>query len=113
MDESNELNMETTSSKTNKMIEGTFWLTVGNFLSRFLGLIYIIPWYSWMGEHAKVANGLYGMGYNIYAIFLLISTAGIPSAVTKQIAYYNSLNDPEMSNQFFYSSLKIATLLES
>ena len=111
MDESNELNMETTSSKTNKMIEGTFWLTVGNFLSRFLGLIYIIPWYSWMGEHAKVANGLYGMGYNIYAIFLLISTAGIPSAVTKQIAYYNSLNDPEMSNQFFYSSLKIATFI--
>lgn len=53
MDESNELNKETTSSKTNKMIEGTFWLTVGNFLSRFLGLIYIIPWYSWMGEHAK------------------------------------------------------------
>ncbi len=53
MDESNELNKETTSSKTNKMIEGTFWLTVGNFLSRFLGLIYIIPWYSWMGNMQK------------------------------------------------------------
>lgn len=111
MYEPNELNKENTNSKTHKMIEGTFWLTIGNFLSRFLGLIYIIPWYSWMGENAKVANGLYGMGYNIYAIFLLISTAGIPSAVTKQIAYYNSLDDPEMSNQFFYNSLKIATLI--
>lgn len=111
MHESNTLNDKKKQSSQTKMIEGTFWLTIGNFLSRFLGLIYIIPWYSWMGEHATVANGLYGMGYNIYAIFLLISTAGIPSAVTKQISYYNSLGDKEMSNHFFYHALKISTVI--
>ncbi|QQP70437.1 polysaccharide biosynthesis protein [Carnobacterium sp. CS13] len=110
MDETNELDSKKQSAQ-NKMIEGTFWLTAGNFISRLLGLIYIIPWYYWMGEHGLVANGLYGMGYNIYAMFLLISTAGIPSAITKQISYYNSLNDPEMSNQVFYSALKATAVI--
>lgn len=110
MDETNELDSKKQSAQ-NKMIEGTFWLTAGNFVSRFLGLIYIIPWYYWMGENGLVANGLYGMGYNIYAMFLLISTAGIPSAITKQISYYNSLNDSEMSNQVFYSALKATAVI--
>ena len=63
-----------------QMLRGTAWLTASNFISRLLGAIYIIPWYIWMGTYAAKANGLFTMGYNIYAWFLLISTAGIPVA---------------------------------
>ena len=59
-------------------------MTIGSFVSRLLGAAYIIPWYIWMGEHAKVANNLFTKGYNIYALFLMISTAGIPAAIAKQ-----------------------------
>ncbi|MGT2771484.1 putative polysaccharide biosynthesis protein [Streptococcus marimammalium] len=87
-----------------KMVQGTAWLTFGNFLSRLLGAIYIIPWYAWMAPHAAEANALFGMGYEIYALFLLVSTVGIPVAVAKQVAKYNTLDKPEMS---FYLIRKI------
>ncbi|MBJ8349149.1 putative polysaccharide biosynthesis protein [Streptococcus zalophi] len=87
-----------------KMVQGTAWLTFGNFLSRLLGAIYIIPWYAWMAPHAAEANALFGMGYEIYALFLLVSTVGIPVAVAKQVAKYNTLDKPEMS---FYLIRKV------
>ena len=68
-----------------KMVRGSLWMTIGNVLSRLLGAIYIVPWYLWMGENAKVANSLFNKGYNIYALFLMIATAGIPGAISKQI----------------------------
>ena len=85
-----------TTSQQQQMLRGTAWLTAGNFISRLLGAIYIIPWYIWMGKHGAEANGLFTMGYNIYAWFLLISTAGIPVAVAKQVAKYNTI---DYSNQ--------------
>lgn len=59
------------------MVKGSAWMTASNIISRMLGAIYIIPWYAWMGEHGNEANSLFSMGYTIYALFLMISTAGI------------------------------------
>lgn len=84
-------------SQQEQMVKGTAWLTAGNFISRLLGAIYIIPWYAWMGKHAAEANALFGMGYEIYALFLLVSTVGIPVAVAKQVSKYNTLGKEEMS----------------
>ena len=58
---------------------------------------YIIPWYAWMGKQGDQANALFGQGYNIYALFLLISTAGIPVAIAKQVSKYNTLGKMETS----------------
>ena len=57
-----------------QMLRGTAWLTASNFISRLLGAIYIIPWYIWMGSNAATANGLFTMGYNIYACSNLFSS---------------------------------------
>ncbi len=86
-----------TTSQQQKMLRGTAWLTASNFISRLLGAVYIIPWYIWMGQHGAEANGLFTMGYNIYAWFLLGSTAGIPVAVAKQVAKYNTMREEEHS----------------
>lgn len=79
------------------MVRGMTWLTAGNFLSRLLGVAYIIPWYIWLGEHRAEANALFSMGYQIYANFLLISTAGLPVAIAKQVAKYNVLGKEDVS----------------
>ncbi|HEM5984852.1 TPA: polysaccharide biosynthesis protein [Streptococcus suis] len=79
------------------MVRGMAWLTAGNFLSRLLGVTYIIPWYIWLGEHRAEANALFSMGYQIYANFLLISTAGLPVAIAKQVAKYNVLGKEDVS----------------
>jgi len=92
-----------------QMLRGTAWLTASNFISRLLGAIYIIPWYIWMGTYAAKANGLFTMGYNIYAWFLLISTAGIPVAVAKQVAKYNTMQEEEHSFALIRSFLGFMT----
>ena len=100
-----------TTSQQQQMLRGTAWLTAGNFISRLLGAIYIIPWYIWMGKHGAEANGLFTMGYNIYAWFLLISTAGIPVAVAKQVAKYNTIDQREHSFTLIREFLKFMLLL--
>ena len=95
-----------TTSQQQKMLRGTAWLTASNFISRLLGAVYIIPWYIWMGQHGAEANGLFTMGYNIYAWFLLVSTAGVPVAVAKQVAKYNTIDKEEHSFALIREFLK-------
>lgn len=85
------------SREQETMVRGMAWLTAGNFLSRLLGVAYVIPWYIWLGEHRAEANALFSMGYQIYANFLLISTAGLPTAIAKQVAKYNVLGKEDVS----------------
>lgn len=94
-----------------KMIKGSIWMSVGSFASRLLGAIYVIPWYLWMGENGDLANNLFTKGYNIYALFLMISTAGIPGAIAKQISHYNSLNEYGLSKKLFKRSLGLMAIL--
>lgn len=95
------------STTQEKMVQSTVWLTIGNIFSRLLGAVYVIPWYMWMQPHGDAANVLYGKGYNVYALFLMISTAGIPAAVAKQTARYNSMNEFKTSKRLLLYTLRI------
>ncbi|MGX7419125.1 putative polysaccharide biosynthesis protein [Carnobacterium gallinarum] len=90
-------------SAQEKMIRGSAWMTAGSIFSRVLGAIYIIPWMAWMGggATAKAANGLYALGYTPYALFLTIATAGVPSAIAKQVSYYNALGEYNTGRKLF------------
>lgn len=90
-----------------KMVRGSLWMTIGNVFSRLLGAAYVIPWYAWMGTDANIANALFNKGYNIYALFLMIATAGIPGAIAKQISHYNSLNEYGISRRLFRRTMVI------
>ncbi|MDO4912863.1 MAG: polysaccharide biosynthesis protein [Lactobacillus sp.] len=90
-----------------QLLKGSAWMTFGSIASRILGAIYIIPWYAWMGPFGNVANALTAKSYNIYSLFLMISTAGIPGAVAKQIAKYNALEDYQTSRRLFKQGLML------
>jgi O-antigen/teichoic acid export membrane protein len=51
------------------------------------------------------------MGYNIYALFLLISSVGIPAAIAKQTAYYNAHNEYKMARRLFSTALKFMVVV--
>jgi O-antigen/teichoic acid export membrane protein len=106
-----EAEISTDQNRQNKMLAGTFWMTAGDFLSKILGAIYIIPWYAWMGSHGNQANALFSMGYNVYALFLLISTAGIPVAISREVAKYNALGDRNMSYRLVRQMLVFMAVL--
>ena len=74
--------------KKNSFINGALIATIGIVLTKFLGIIYIIPFYAIIGE-SNIA--LYGYAYTIYNLFLSLSTVGIPPAMSKLISEYNTL----------------------
>ncbi|MCF6515183.1 oligosaccharide flippase family protein [Lactobacillus sp. S2-2] len=83
-------NMDDSKSK---MLSGSAWMTAGSIFSRILGAVYIIPWGIIFGNYFFKANGLYTKGYTVYSFLLIIAIAGIPSAIAKQVAHYNSMNE--------------------
>ena len=96
-------------SAKEKMLRGSSWLTIGSIFSRILGAIYVIPWYAWLGPSRLQANALYTKGYTLYSTFLMISTAGVPNAVSKQVSHYNSQNEYGIGRRLFRKCLALLT----
>ena len=65
--------------KKNSFVSGTFIATFAIILVKVLGVLYVIPFYKIIGEDG---GALYSYAYNVYNLFLNISTAGIPSKRT-------------------------------
>ena len=93
--------------KDNRIVTGSSWMAMGSMVSRILGAIYIIPWMAWMGtqDQANAAHALYQVGYNPYALFLAFATAGVPSAISKQISHYNAIQEYEISKKIYKHGL--------
>jgi len=72
----------------NSFIEGAITAYFVIILSKILGALYSIPFYSIIGTNGGV---IYSCSYNIYNIFLSIATSGIPIAISIVISEYNSL----------------------
>ena len=94
--------------KKNSFIEGTVIATVFIFLVKILGMLYVVPFYSIVGSRGAA---LYSYAYNIYLIFLSISSAGIPNAISKLISEYETLGYLEAKTRTYKISKKIISSL--
>lgn len=83
---------------SSNFIRGTMLLTGASFLSKFLGMIYVIPFIHMVGEEGMT---LYGFAYTPYNIMLSVATVGVPLAVSKFVSKYNSLDDYYTSMRMF------------
>lgn len=89
---------------SNNLLRGTFVLTLGTYLSRILGMIYLIPFAAMVGTDG---GALFQTGYAQYTIFLSIATAGFPAAVSKFVSKYNAIGDYETSRRMFKAGLVV------
>ncbi len=80
--------MKKNKFKKSSFIEGTVIASLAILITKLLGIVYVIPFYSIIGEKG---GALYSYAYNIYNLFLNISVAGIPLAMSKIISEYNTL----------------------
>ncbi|MEM5003470.1 polysaccharide biosynthesis protein [Priestia megaterium] len=87
-----------------KLLRGTFVLTLGTYVSRILGMIYLFPFAILVGT---IGGALFGYGYNQYAIYLSIATAGMPMAVSKFVSKYNALGDYYTSRRMYRAGMKL------
>ncbi len=94
--------------KKNTFLQGAFVASMGIVLSKILGIIYVIPFYSIIGEQG---GALYGYAYNIYSIFLSLSTAGFPLAVSKIISEYDALGYYKEKEQAFKIAKRLLSFI--
>ena len=90
--------------KKNGFIGGAIISTLSLIICKILGLVYVIPFYKLIGTQG---GALYSYAYSIYAMFLNLSTIGIPSAIAKIISEYDTLGYESSK----YNAYRIASKL--
>ena len=75
--------------KKNSFVEGAFIAYISIVITKIIGALYNIPLYNIIGEEGGF---IYSCAYNVYSLFLEISTSGIPIAMSIIIGEYNALN---------------------
>lgn len=76
--------------KKGNILQNSLIASICMILCKIIGLIYVIPFNSMISSSA---GALYSYAYNIYVIFLSISTSGIPIAISKLVSEYDSLKN--------------------
>lgn len=93
--------------KKNSFINGALFVTLGIIFTKILGVLYVIPFHSLIGERG---GALYGYAYSIYVFFISLSTAGIPLAISKIISEYNTLGNYDAKVKAFKLGRRLALL---
>ena len=89
-------------------IKGAFITTLGIIISKILGIIYVIPFHAIIGDEG---GALYGYAYTIYLVFMSLSTAGIPLAISRIVSEYQTLGYYNVKKRVFVIGKRIAFLL--
>lgn len=94
--------------KKNSFVQGAFIATLGIVITKILGILYVIPFYAIIGEKG---GALYGYAYTLYLVFMAISSAGIPLAISKIISEYQTLGYYDAKRRAFKIGKQIAITL--
>lgn len=94
--------------KKNNFMEGAMIATIGIVLCKILGLIYVIPFYNIIGTKG---GALYSYAYSIYSVFLSLSIAGIPTAISKIVSEYDELNYVGTKEKIYDIASKLISIM--
>lgn len=90
--------------KQSTFFGGAAILAVGILVVKVIGMFYKIPLTNIIGEQGTAD---FSNAYNIYAVLLTISTAGLPVAVSKLVSEANALNRRNQVRKIFRLSLAV------
>lgn len=80
-------------------------LAMAGILVRVIGFLYRLPLTNMIGDEG---NGIYAAGYNIYNFFLIMSSAGLPVAISRMVAEKLALEEYSNAKRIFKVSLFMA-----
>ena len=81
-------------------------LAMAGILVRIIGLVYRIPMLNIIGDEAY---GIYSAAYNVYNIMLVLSSYGLPMAVSKLVSDRMVKKQYKDAKKIFNASLMVAT----
>lgn len=80
-------------------------LASAGILVRFLGFVYRLPLTNMIGDEG---NAIYSAGYYIYTFLLILSSAGLPAAISKLVSERIALRQYRNAHRVFQSALMIS-----
>ncbi len=83
-------------------------LAAAGMLVRVIGFLYRLPLTNMIGD---VGNAIYGAGYYIYTFLLILSSAGLPAAISKMVSERIALKEYKNAHKVFKVSLFISGTL--
>ena len=83
-------------------------LAAASLLVRFLGFIYRLPLTNMIGDQG---NAIYSGGYYIYTFLLILSSAGLPAAISKLVSERIALKQYRNAHRVFQAALVVSTTL--
>ncbi len=100
----NEKRMLTAKNSTKLFFSGVIILTVANILVKAIGLLFKIPMNHVVGD---TGMGYYTSAYTIYTLLYMISTAGLPVAVSKLISESRAQGKIKQAKSIFKITLRL------
>lgn len=94
--------------KKDSFIKGAVIATLGIVIVKLIGLLYVIPFRAIIGEQG---GALYGYAYNIYSLFLAVSSAGFPFAISKLTSEYIALGYNKAVKDTYRLATKIISFI--
>ena len=89
-------------------IKGAVILAAAGLISKFIGALFRIPMMNLIGS---VGMGYYQMAYPIYSFLLIVSSAGIPTAISKMVAENIALRNYRDAHRIFRLSVRIMLII--
>lgn len=89
-----------------KIVGGAGVLVIGSVVAKMLGALYRIPLTNILGAEGM---GMYQLVFSVYALFMVLSVAGIPTALSRIVAEKRALG--ENSKGYFVFCMLILLLL--
>lgn len=83
-------------------------LAFASIMVRFLGFLYRIPMTNMIGN---TGNGIYTAGYYIYTFLLILSSAGLPAAISKMVSERLAAKEYRNAHKVFQVSLLLSGTL--
>ena len=100
--------MKDKTMKKSGIVGGAFITTLGIVITKIIGVLYVIPFHSIIGEEG---GALYGYAYTIYLLFMSLSSLGIPLAISKLVSEYQTLGYYSVKKRAFVLAKKISLIL--
>ncbi len=99
--------------RKDSFLRGAFILMVGSLVSRVLGAVYrfILPWLMGGGDEGAYGMALFALPYSIYSIALVLSSMGIPLAISKLVSAALADNSPQEARRVFRVSVGLLFFL--
>ena len=89
-------------------VKGAAILAAAGLISKFIGAMFRIPLTNLIGT---IGMSYYSMAYPIYSVLLVISSAGIPTAISKMVAENIAMRNYRDAHRVFKLSVKLMLII--